>query len=140
MTRADLLTYLQNKFTKLASDTGQATTDTANGYGPALDNALRSLGFSESQLAAPAIADADILDLLSLADYYALKNFAAALAIRVSINLDGDAKSRQQAFQQTKVLLDMAREDCKEKGLIGSSGWQAGTIMLDFLEPGCQYD
>jgi hypothetical protein len=136
MTRAQLLTRLQNKFSAITANIGMATTDTAEGYGPVLDDTLRAMGFTEAQLASPVIADEDIRTVLILAEYYALEQFAIHLTVRFSVGLDGGALvvQLQQVFQQVKAMLDAARVKAQRTGRL-SSGAGYGDLLLDFLEP-----
>lgn len=136
MIRSDALIYLQNQFSALATVTGQATTDSAAGYGTAIDQALRQLGYSTADLAAADVPDADTPAYLDLAGYYALVRFLGALAVNVDIELDGPraVKKRSQYFTQVKTLLDVKRKQLEDAGYLGSS-YEMGFLSLDFLEP-----
>lgn len=136
MIRADALTHLQNQFSALATATGQATTDTANGYGPALDQALRQLGYTSDQLADADTTDAQTPDYLALAEYYALVRFWRALVTNVDVAADAPSmrKSFSQIVKHVKELVDAAKADLTERGYLDGS-WTMGVINLDLYEP-----
>lgn len=136
MIRSGALTHLVNQFSALATLTGQAVTDTAAGYGPAIDQALRQLGYSAAGLAAADVSDADTADYLALAEYFALVRFSRALAINVDIEIDGPraVAKRSQAFTATKELIAESRKQLQDLGYLGA-GFEAGYLTLDFLEP-----
>lgn len=136
LTRAELLTHLTNEFAALATDTGQATTDTAAGFGPAIDFALRQTGTAQADLAAGTVPGGSEDDGLLLAEYAALRRFARALANRVDISLDAPSASRResQAFAQVKTLIDAVRKELEESGHLASA-WSLGSLNLDLFEP-----
>lgn len=128
--------HLQNQFSALATETGQATTDTAAGYGPALDAALRELGYTADQLADADTTDAQDGDYLALAEYYALVRFARSLVVKVNVSVDAPAvrKDRNQAYQGVLKLIELSKADLEDRGYLASS-WSMGYLNLDFLEP-----
>jgi len=135
LTRAELLAHLQAQFSVLATETAQATTDTAAGYGSAIDMALRQLGTAQADLATGTVATGDEVDGLQLAEYFALRRFARDLSIRVNISLDAPSASRQeaQAFAHVKALLDELKAELEGRGYLKAS-WSMGYLNLDFLE------
>jgi hypothetical protein len=134
--RATALAHLQGQFTALATMTGQDTDDSAAGYGPALDAALRQLGYAAGDLATADVPDATTPDYLQLAEYFALVRFSRALAGAVDIELDGPriVKRRSQTFTQVAALIAETRAQLQAKGYL-SGGFEFGRITLDFLEP-----
>lgn len=136
LSRADLLLHLQSEFAALATDTGQATTDTAGGFGPAIDYALRQTGTAQADVATRTVPAGSEDDGLLLAEYAALRRFARALAGRVDISLDAPSASRResQAFAQVKVLLDAVRKELEECGYLASA-FTLGSLNLDIFEP-----
>lgn len=136
LSRSDLLTALQNEFSALATETSQVTTDTAAGYGPAIDYALRQTGTAQSELATGTIPTGDEDAGLLLAQYGALRRFSRALAGRVDITLDAPqvSKKRSQAFQQVQTLIAGVKAELEEVGY-GESAFSMGSLQLDFLEP-----
>lgn len=139
MLRTDALTYLVHQFAGLATVTGQATTDTAAGYGPALDQALRTLGYSADQLAAADVPDADTTAYLALAEYYALVRFSRALIVSVDEERQtGTGKrSRSNMADKVRALLEESRKALTEMGYLGAA-WESGALSMDFLEPSAE--
>lgn len=136
MERADALTYLQNQFAGLAYVTGQATTDTPAGYGPAIDQALRALGYTSDQLATADVADTSTVDYLALADYYALVRFSRALVVSVDEERQTGSgrRSRENLAGKVTALLEESRKALGDLGYLGAT-WESGALSLDFLEP-----
>ena len=137
-TRASAASYLAVQFATLATETDQATTDTSAGFGPALDQALRKIGgTAEADLAAATVADATVPAFLALAEYYALRRFARALATRVDFGAPTVEGDRPRIFQHISRLIVMAREECAAQGypLDGSEIWSYTSLQLDYIEP-----
>jgi hypothetical protein len=134
--RADALIHLQNQFAPLASVVDQPTTDSAAGYGPALDQALRKLGYTADQLATAVVPDADVLDYLTLAEYYALERYALWFTVAVDEERQFGSGTRRRDNLAGKVtaLLTERRAALTELGYIGTV-WEGGALVLDFLEP-----
>lgn len=135
LTRAEVLSHLQAQFAALTTETGQVTTDTAAGFGSAIDMALRQLGTAQVSLATGTVATGDEVDGLQLAEYFALRRFARDLAIRVDISLDAPTASRResQAYAQVKGLLDELKGELESRGFLKAT-WSLGSLNLDFLE------
>lgn len=136
LSRTDLLTYLQNSFDVLATETGVATTDTAAGFGSAIDYALRRTGTLHADLATGTIPDDEEDAGYLFASYAALQRYLRALAIQVDITVDGPdiSKKRSQTFAHVKILLDTIKDDLALLGY-GEAAFEMGRINLDFLEP-----
>jgi hypothetical protein len=135
--RATALAHLQTEFAAMAAVTGQATDDSAAGYGGALDQALRQLGFAAGDLATADVPDLTTPDYLHLAEYYALARFSRALALSVDVETDvaTGKRSRSSLFDKVLKLLDKAGADLVNAGYLVGGGFEVGRMNLDFLEP-----
>ena len=141
-TRASATTHLSNEFAALASETGQLTTDSTGGFGPAIDRALRTLGVTEANLATATVTDANVPAFLALCEYHALARIWRALATKADVSARNVMGPRAQIFQHAKDLMEMAANECAALGYpVGSLGatasgsWQTGSLTLDIIEP-----
>jgi len=139
MSRSSALTYLQNKYASLATYTGQATTDTDAGYGPAIDDALLTMGVAHSSLTGYTVADGLVRDYRVLLRVYALRQFEDELAGENSFDFGiGTLTTKRNAqLIQVQSLLAEAEKEATTLGyVLGSSGaLKSGRLNLDFLEP-----
>lgn len=136
--RSSAASYLAVQFATLCTETGQATSDTASGFGPALDNALRRLGgVAEAGLSSATLADEDVPAFLALAEYYALVRFARALATRVDTGITAVEGNREQLFAHVQKLIALAATDCSAQGypVDGAQTWSSARLQLDYIEP-----
>lgn len=135
--------YLQNKYAALATLAGQTvTTDSADGYGPAIDEALLTYGTTYTDILTPTVADADVLGVRALLRYYALLHFEQRLVTEVSVVVSGASASYSEqlsvALTQVRSLLAEAAKQVAAYGYVvdGAGGtWSSGFFNLDFLEP-----
>lgn len=137
-TRASATSHLAVQFATLATETGQVTTDTSAGFGPAIDQALRKIGgTAEADLATATVADATVPAFLALAEYYALTRFARALATRVDFGVPTVEADRPRIFAHIDRLIKLAREECAAQGypVDGSESWSFARLQLDYIEP-----
>lgn len=145
-TRASATTHLSNELAMLAKDASQLVTDSATGFGPAIDKALRTLGTAETALATATVADTSVPVFLALCEYYALVRIWRTLATRADpVSARGVLSARAQVVQQVKDLVTEAANTCASYGYpvgtpvaggAGSGGsWQAGSLTLDIIEP-----
>jgi hypothetical protein len=142
-TRVSATTHLANELAKLAAETGQVLTDSAAGFGPAIDRALRTLGVAEASLATTTVDDDDVPAYLALCEYHALARIWRALATRADVSARNVMGPRAQVFQHVKDLMEMAANECAALGYpVGSLGasasggsWNVGSLTLDFIEP-----
>lgn len=139
-TRANALTYLQNQYAALCTLTGQITTDSDAGYGPAIDDALMTLGTSYSDLPDATANNADVPAFRALLRYHALKHFAQKLAAKVDFAVTGSSASvRKETSKQLQQVRELMKEAASEVEAFGYSvsggGWAIGSLNLDFLEP-----
>jgi hypothetical protein len=137
--RTQAAAHLDSQFSVLASEIGQVTTDdTALGYGPDIDQALRKLGKSEDAIATATVANSDAAAYLALAEYYALRRFWRALAIKITMSVDGiGSASESHMFDHLSKLVEEAAEVAAGLGYpVGAvPTWSLGSINLDFIEP-----
>lgn len=128
MNRAQLTTYLVNKFGALAADTGTALTDTSDGFGPAIDQSLRVLGVDEEDLATAVVTGKLVIHWQALADYFLLDMFETKLIVRVDTALDERVVSRleSQAAKNLRPKVEAALKVCQRYGYLKQqlqSGW-----------------
>lgn len=106
MTRAQLLAYLVNQYGPLTTLTGQLTTDSATGYGPALDDTFLKLGTVYADLATGTAAEADIEAARLLGRFYALSHFESRLTSKADFDVTGTSaaivKKRSSALAQIR--------------------------------------
>lgn len=139
MSRLQAATYLSTEagLESLINESGRKSTDTADGYKPAIDQALRRLGASESGLATAEIADSQIPAYIALMEYYALRLFARTIATRVDYQATSLEADRDAVFQHVRQLMEQAAEAAEAYGysIDGDSAWSLGRLTLDYIEP-----
>lgn len=136
LSRAQLLTRLQNTYAILLSEAALTITDTSAGLGPALDDTLRELGVAEDDLAAGEIENEDILDAIELGGYFVLLQIANIFAIRTSVSVDGLSVGQNQQFSAVMKLLEAKRTALTKAGYLRGAGRMTyGSYTLDFQEP-----
>lgn len=136
LSRAQLLTRLQNTYAILLSEAALTITDTSAGLGPALDDTLRELGVAEDDLAAGEIENEDILDAIELGGYFVLLQIANIFAIRTSVSVDGLSVGQNQQFSAVMKLLEAKRAALTKAGYLRGAGRMTyGSYTLDFQEP-----
>jgi hypothetical protein len=115
-TRAQVKTYLSFELGSLALEAKQATTDSAAGFGPAIDKALRTLGYAESALATAAASDSEVPAYLALSKYHALLRIWATIATRADVQARNVMGPRAQVFQHVRDLVNIAAAECATFG------------------------
>jgi hypothetical protein len=144
ITRLAAAAYLDGQYDNLAREINQLEhADGADGYGPDIDQALRSLGTPEDQIELAAVENAEVLVYYALCDYYALRRFARQLATKVDTGLpaqfalEGD---RPRVFENVMDLLAEATARVEEYGYPGGvpdelsqSGWEYVSLNLGYL-------
>ncbi len=110
--------------------------DMPDQYGPALDAALRTLGYSESELESADVADGDVPAFLALLDYYLLKLFLPRLAPAVDIAEGQGAidKKRSQMVREARNLMLDAKAEARSYGYLAGDV-QLGSITTNWIEP-----
>lgn len=135
MTRDEVVTRLA-KFTPLATAVGISILDNDANLGPALDAALRDLGFAEDDLG-DADTDAELnVAFLALTDYYTLDLMSIRAITHVDIEIgsaQSHAKKRSQVFDHILKLKAEALEKAKGLGYLGSD-FVLGEISVNYLE------
>lgn len=144
ITRADVAAYLHSQYARLAAEIKQAETDdSADGYGPDIDQALRKLGVPRAGLPAATVRDDQEEPLFALARYFALRRFAAQVTTKVDMDGGfGVQGGRSGVFRSVLDMLKEARAELVALGYLppdsgSGSGGNFGVIdlNLDFLEP-----
>lgn len=138
--RATIAVHLHTQFETLAREINQpATTDSASGYGPDIDAALRRLGKTTDELATATVEEGDVEACYALAEYYALRRFWRKLATKVNVGAAALAPegNRQNVFENVGTLLKMAAETVEAFGynLGDDTAWEFVRLGLDFIEP-----
>lgn len=136
MNRAQATSYLAGQFSELADIAGVVTTDTTSGFGPAIDQSLRKLGYTETQLPT-ADETANVVAFIALLEVYALKKLQRALAIKYNYSIDGQSHSEEPVFQHLKDMLTEAKETAASAGFTvdGADSWESWRFNLDIYEP-----
>lgn len=137
ISRSTVANYLHSRFSRFADDVGQADTDDSpQGYGVDIDDALRDLDTSESDLATATVADANRRGYFALAEYYT----ARRMWLQVSSN--PNTKSGDQAVDYSKVvdalkaIMDSASAIAAAEGIGPDTGqWGRASLLTDYLEP-----
>lgn len=141
ISRTAAAAYLSSQFSALAGEVGQtATDDSATGYGPDVDNALRVLGVAEADLAAYAVAEADRTKYFVLLDAFAARRFCNQLAYSINVSLGPQSESgASTAAQRVCELADAYARSAAELGVpidgVDADAWQVGTLTADWQEP-----
>lgn len=129
--------YLDTQFSGLAAAVAQTDSSAGStGYGADVDNALRKLGKTESELAAATVADGTRDDYFALAEYYAARRFWRLLSDRVNMKVDDSQYDYRYLVANVEKIANEAKAQCVALGYdVQGGGWSAGWLNLDFLEP-----
>jgi len=137
--RASAMAYLTEELSELAVDAKFTPTQTTNAYNTAIDNALRKLGFVETDLPTAVVVQADTQKFIKLLEYFSLKRFSRLLSLRFDVKAGNGAvdATRSQAFKQVERLVQESVNELAVLGVIvgGSTFFEMGRIELDFNEP-----
>ena len=137
MIRTEALAYLNaTGFDPVMLAAGRLTTDTVQGYKPAIDRSLRYLGVPPAQYATYDVPDADepAYEALLAATTYDLVLPAYALMVDQSVDAPLTSIKASQAYKQMKDLRDMAWDACAPYGY-GGTDFVFSIMVLDHLEP-----
>jgi hypothetical protein len=146
VTRADLIAQLAARYGQYLLATSRAATDTADGLGPAIDDALRILGYADADLAtATADDDATATDWRLQGAYRLMRQVLRDLGpTTFSIGTGGDSFSlsdiRKNAETDAKALADDVLLRFGTLGLVAVAGDETGgviTLDLNYLTPDC---
>jgi hypothetical protein len=127
VTRAQSLKYLK-PYNALATASGQAAlTDSDEGYGGALDNAMRAIGVSEDELVTYDVPRAKIPAFLAALIMFVLQGICAGFGSAVDVSMNRNAqvdKKRNQLFKNAKSLYEMAQKEAAKFGIAPGSSLQ----------------
>lgn len=137
ISRAEIAGYLATQFSSLAAAVGQTDSDaSATGYGPDIDNALRRLGKSRSELDNATVEDSQEEAVLTLAEYYAARRFWRRLGDRVNHTMGETRYDFDGQRKSAKEMMEAAASECAALGYdVANIGWSSGYLNLDYLEP-----
>lgn len=117
ITRDHAAHYLDSQFSSLAAAVDQAdNSDGDSGYGADIDNALRQLGTSESDLASATVEDGDRAAYYALAKYYALDRFLTQLLDRVNTSTGRTSYNFTDQRERLEERLKAAARVCAALG------------------------
>lgn len=132
---AQVADYLNEQFSSLASMIGQ-DSDPLIGYLPDIDYALRMLGYTEAELGAATIENAQRDAVFSLSEYYAARRIWRQLSSRVNIKVDDSQFDYRQVLVNAKAIMDDAQRRCQALGYdVTGAGWSVATLNTDWIEP-----
>jgi len=136
ITRANVAAYLHAGFSAFATAAGQAATDDgATGYGPGIDNALRALGYTESQLSAAEVDESQRAAYFALADYHTARRLWRVLGARAtSVSLGPASINYAGMVNAIKLIMDDAAAEMTLQGYAVGPGWSSGTLTLDWID------
>lgn len=138
MNRQAALNFLGGVYAQQLTEAGLTATDDAANLGPAIDDALLTLGTSYDDLATAEVDAADVTGYRVLLRYFGLARIHDAVVNRVDMQLDGPqmSKNRSQYVRQLAARLDDLRKEAANYGLTTGPTWQVPTsINLDIFEP-----
>ena len=121
-TRAQVTVYLADELASLTAEAKQTPADAPPGFGPAIDKALRMLGYAESALPIALVADSEVPAYLALSKYHALVRIWATIATRADVQARNVMGPRAQVFQHVRDLVNLAAAEC------ASYGYVVGTV------------
>lgn len=134
ISRAAVATYLNEQFSSLAAAVGQNATP-ATGYVPDIDNALRKLGKTETELATATVEDGTRDAYFTLAEYYAARRFWRQLSDRATIKVDDSSFDYKHLLTNAQMLMDDAAKLSATLGYsVATSGWTMGHLNMDWIE------
>lgn len=137
VTRDAIALHLNSQFSALATAISQASdTDTADGYGPDIDQALRDLGETTS-LDTVTLTDAQAPAAFALAEYYALRRFERQMALKVDVQAGSLSQKNGTVPSTLRSLTEEAKDRASALGYVpgGSNFWTYGQLNLDYIEP-----
>jgi hypothetical protein len=137
ISRTAIAAYLHTQFSALSTSIGQTASDaSSSGYGADVDNLLRKLGKTESQLATATLEDSDRDAAFALGEYYTAQRLWRQLGDRVSHTMGETSYRFESQREQAKQMMDDAASRCAVLGYsVSGAGWSDGWLNLDFLEP-----
>lgn len=140
MNRSAALSRLTIHYRDLLADVAWSEQEITDSLSQVIDDALRLLGYAESDLAAADVAQASIAKYQAALDYTMLQAFANAYSVQVATSVPGPVSVQaNQAFSQVSARLALASQRLAALGLDPAADQAdgGGWLTLDFLEPGC---
>lgn len=135
MTRDEAAVEVGRRLSVVLAEAGIAVADTAGNLKEPLDDALRAMGYAETDLATAESDDA--AGLLAMLRYQALRTAEERLAAKFDLSTGGDSFRLSQIAANVRALL--ARAEADAIALFGSLVMAAngGLVLLEmpFLEP-----
>ena len=122
-----------SKFSRLVSQVGMTLADDDANIGPAIDSALRELGFDESELPAAQIDSDEVPAYLALVDYYVLDLLSYGV-LQADIKIGENDKKRSQILPLILKQKAEALKEVKKYGYLAAD-FALGGISLNYLEP-----
>lgn len=134
--RSAIALYLDSQFSELAASVNQTdSSDGATGYGPDIDNALRVLGKTESELADATVEDGQRSAIFALAEYFALRRFLRKLGGRVNFSGGDESYNFTDQRAHVKAMMEDAKKECAALGYdVSGDGWIVASLNLDWME------
>ena len=133
--RQAIANYLDGEFSNLAAAIGQ-DSEPLTGYAPDINNALRRLDKTESELATATVEDGDRDKIFALSEYFAARRLWRQLSSYATVKVDDSSFDYKHLIPNAKQLMDDAATQCAALGVdVAASGWGLGYLNLDWLEP-----
>lgn len=138
MTRDEAATYVGERLGAYLSAASRTASDAAGGLKPAIDDALRALGYAEADL---ATAEPDALDMQTQVTYRALVQIKRDLGPTFfNVSTGGDSYSLQAVRAAVEKDVEEAKAAVLERfGTLGVIGTDSDslfvTLDLNTLEP-----
>lgn len=138
MTRAELVTYLGDRFGRYLEAVGRTATDDSANLKPAIDDALLAMGYSRGELATAEPPPADEEGYIAQARYHLLKQIVRDLGgDNFNVTLDGNSFMLEQIWKHAREDLADARASVLALfGTVtsGHRGNGVATLDLNFLD------
>lgn len=135
VTRSDIADYLDSQFSSLAEMIGQ-NDDPDTGYLFDIDQALRKLGKTRSELATATLEDSQEQDAFVLARYYASERLYTQLSSFANTKVDDSQFDYKNVLASLAGIVDKALARCQQLGYdVSGEGWSIGYFNTDWVEP-----
>lgn len=131
MTRAEMAAQLGIRLASVLAKVGLAAADVSGALKEPIDDALRSMGYAEDELATAAPDDA--VGFLAMARYQTLRHVRDALATQFDASLPGGLSGRRsQVFAQVTILVEAAEGDViRLFGSVDAPAADGGLVTMD---------
>ncbi len=135
MTRAEVAAQVAIRLSAQLADAGLAATDVTNGLKEPIDDALRSLGYAEADLATAAPSDAP--GFILMAKYHTLRLVLEKVADRFDVTTGGDSYRLNQVIANLEKLLARAEADVIRwfGALVVADDGGVIVVDLNYLDP-----